>query len=87
MKKELLISFGEPGGPQVVLLEDGRMEEFSVDPTSAPSTLGNIYKGRISNIEPALQAAFVDIGRAQGGIPRAGRRLIPPAMDGTFGCP
>jgi ribonuclease G len=47
---------------QTALLEDGRLAEFSVEKTEGSSLVGNLYKGRVVNVLPGMQAAFVDIG-------------------------
>ncbi|MDZ4787428.1 MAG: Rne/Rng family ribonuclease [Blastochloris sp.] len=59
--KELIINI-EPLEKRVAMLEGGVLEEFSIERDSDRSISGNIYKGRIHNIEPALKALFVDIG-------------------------
>ena len=47
---------------RVALLEDGQLEEYSVERDSSRNIAGSIYKGRVKNIEPGLKAMFVDIG-------------------------
>jgi ribonuclease G len=47
---------------RVALLEDGRVEEYSVERDSSRNIAGSVYKGRVKNIEPGLKAMFVDIG-------------------------
>jgi ribonuclease G len=47
---------------QLALLEDGRLTELSVEREEDDSLVGNLYKGRIVNVLPGMQAAFVDIG-------------------------
>jgi ribonuclease G len=47
---------------QLALLEDGRLTELSVERTEGSSLVGNLYKGRVVNVLPGMQAAFVDIG-------------------------
>lgn len=47
---------------RVALLEEGRVEEYGVERQSDRNIVGNIYKGKVRNIEPALKAMFVDIG-------------------------
>ena len=44
------------------LLNDGRLEEYKIEHDTDEPKVGDIYLGRISNLDPALQAAFVDIG-------------------------
>src|SRR5258706_11071027 len=47
---------------RVALLEDGQLEEYSVERDSSRNIAGSVYKGRIKNIEQGLKAMFVDIG-------------------------
>jgi len=47
---------------QSALLEDGILTEFSLERTEGASLIGNLYKGRVVNVLPGMQAAFVDIG-------------------------
>jgi len=47
---------------QLALVEDGRLAEISIEKTGSDSLVGNIYKGRVVNVLPGMQAAFVDIG-------------------------
>ena len=47
---------------RVALLEDGLLEEYSVERDSSRNIVGSIYKGRVKNIEHGLKAMFVDIG-------------------------
>jgi len=47
---------------RVALLENGRLEEYSVERNSSRNIVGSVYKGRVKNIEMGLKAMFVDIG-------------------------
>jgi ribonuclease G len=47
---------------RVALLEDGVLEEYSIERVSERNIVGGIFKGRVKNIEPGLKAMFVDIG-------------------------
>lgn len=47
---------------RVALLEDGNLEEYTIERVGTSSIVGSIYKGRIKNIEQGLKAMFVDIG-------------------------
>src|SRR6201993_2870259 len=47
---------------RVALLENGRLEEYSVERSGSRNIVGCVYKGRVKNIEPGLKAMFVDIG-------------------------
>src|SRR5947199_3458011 len=47
---------------RVALLEDGRLEEYSVERNTSRNIVGSVYKGRVKNIEMGLKAMFVEIG-------------------------
>jgi ribonuclease E len=68
MKKEMLINVLQPEECRIAILEDGVLEELYVERTSHESYVGNIYKGRVVNIEPSIQAAFVDFGVGRNGF-------------------
>jgi len=59
---QIIINIEEPEECRVALLENGRLEAFDIETLAHTQTRGNLYKGHILNIEPSLQAAFVDIG-------------------------
>ena len=61
MKKEIVID-KEMGLTRVAVLEDGELCEFYLEREGARKLAGNIYKGRVQNVLPGMQAAFVDIG-------------------------
>ena len=62
---------------RVALLEDGRLEEYSVERDSSRNIAGSVYKGRVKNIEPGLKAMFIDIGLEKNHFWDA----IPAALD------
>jgi ribonuclease E len=68
MKKDMLINVLQPEECRIAILEDGILEELYVERTSQELYVGNIYKGRIVNIEPSIQAAFVDFGVGRNGF-------------------
>src|SRR6266487_2341456 len=68
MKKEMLINVLQPEECRIAIVEDGVLEELYVERTGHESYVGNIYKGRIVNIEPSIQAAFVDFGVGRNGF-------------------
>lgn len=53
---------------RIALLEDGQLEELYSERTANATNVSNIYKGRVVNVEPAIQAAFVDFGSGQNGF-------------------
>ncbi|MFN6140414.1 MAG: ribonuclease E/G [Planctomycetota bacterium] len=68
MKKEMLINVSQAEECRIALLEDGTLEELYTERTSQNNWVGNIYKGKIVNIEPSIQAAFVDFGVGRNGF-------------------
>ncbi|HUR55384.1 MAG TPA: hypothetical protein VMZ71_14720, partial [Gemmataceae bacterium] len=68
MKKEMLINVLQPEECRIAIVENGVLEELYVERSSQESYVGNIYKGRIVNIEPSIQAAFVDFGIGRNGF-------------------
>jgi len=60
-EKEIIISC-ERLEKRVALLEGGRLEEFAIERDSDRQISGNVYKGRVKNLEAGLKAMFVDIG-------------------------
>jgi ribonuclease E len=98
MKKEMLINVLQPEESRIAIVEDGVLEELYVERTGHENYTGNIYKGRIVNIEPAIQAAFVDFSVGRNGFlhvsdvePQYYRRLMddaePPARDRSRAAP
>ncbi len=57
---------------QVAVLEDGVLVEHFVTTETSSSLVGNIYLGRVQNVLPGMEAAFVDIGRGRNGVLYAG---------------
>jgi len=57
---------------QIAVIEDGILVEHYVDRASATSLIGNIYLGKVQNVLPGMEAAFVDIGRVRNAVLYAG---------------
>jgi len=53
---------------RIAIVDNGQLEELYVERVSSASHVGNIYKGRITNVEPSIQAAFVDFGLSKNGF-------------------
>ena len=68
MKKEMLINVSQPEECRIAIIEDGLLEELYIERASQDNYVGNIYKGRIVNLEPSIQAAFVDFGVGRNGF-------------------
>jgi Rne/Rng family ribonuclease len=59
--KQILIN-SEELQVRVAVVEDGKLQDFFMERNNKDRIVGSIFKGRIKNLEPSLQAAFVDIG-------------------------
>ena len=59
--KEIIIN-AESLETRIALQEDGRLEEFTIERTTAERLVGSIFKGKVRNLKDDLKAAFVDIG-------------------------
>ena len=57
---------------QLAVVEDGILVEHYVDRASATSLIGNVYLGRVQNVLPSMEAAFIDIGRGRNAVLYAG---------------
>ncbi|MEO7589139.1 MAG: Rne/Rng family ribonuclease, partial [Arachnia sp.] len=57
---------------QLAVVEDGILVEHYVDRASATSLIGNVYIGRVQNVLPSMEAAFIDIGRGRNAVLYAG---------------
>ena len=57
---------------QVGVLEDGMLVEHFVTDETNTSIIGNIYLGRVQNVLPSMEAAFIDIGTGRNGVLYAG---------------
>lgn len=68
MKKEMLINVLQPEESRIAIVEDGILEELYVERTSQEKFVGNIYKGKVVNLEPSIQAVFVDFGVGRNGF-------------------
>jgi ribonuclease E len=92
MDRKILVNVVDPEECRVAVLEDGLLQEFALERARDRSTVGDIYKGRVLNVEPSIQAAFVDLGESRNGflhasdcIPelhgRPGPRSRPPPVQ------
>jgi len=64
----MMINASDQEEYRIAIVEDGRLEEYYTDSSTKEQIRGNIYKGVILNIEPSLQAAFVDCGLERNGF-------------------
>ena len=65
---EMIVNYVPGEECRIAMLEDGKLEEFSVEPADQVSRVGNIYVGRVANIEQSIQAAFIDFGTEENGF-------------------
>jgi len=68
MSKELLIDGSHPEETRIAIKSDDKVEEYEYENIHRKNLKGNIYLGKISRIEPSLQAAFVDFGNERHGF-------------------
>ena len=68
MEKNLYIDASHPNETRVVLKSDNNIEDYEYEGSKNNLIKNNIYLGKVSRIEPSLQAAFVDFGRERHGF-------------------
>lgn len=68
MTRKIYMNVAEGDECRIAVLENGKLFEYFVDRPSQLKHVGNIYKAVVSNIEPGIQAAFVDIGLERNGF-------------------
>ena len=83
MRKQVLVT-ADRGETRVAILEaeegqkaQGRVAELYIERRGSRSIVGNIYKGKVDNVLPGLEAAFVDIGLEKNGFLHADDVVIP----------
>ena len=70
----------QEGRTQIAVLEDGVLVEHYVARKAAASMIGNVYLGKVQNVLPSMEAAFVDIGKGRNAVLYAGEvNWTPPA--------
>ena len=68
MSKNLYIDASHPNETRVVLKSDENIEDYEYESVNNTLIKNNIYLGKVSRIEPSLQAAFIDFGRERHGF-------------------
>ena len=63
MEKNLYIDASHPNETRVVLKSENNIEDYEYEGLKNTLIKNNIYLGKVSRIEPSLQAAFIDFGR------------------------
>lgn len=75
MDKRMLINAVEPEESRIAVLEDGVLEELYLERQSLAQIVGNIYQGKVVNVEPSIDAAFVEFGGSRNGFLHASDTL------------
>ena len=68
MERNLYIDASHPSETRVVLKSEENIEDYEYESKKNILVRNNIYLGKVSRVEPSLQAAFVDIGRERHGF-------------------
>ena len=68
MEKNLYIDASHPNETRIVLKSDNNIEDYEYEGIRNNLIKNNIYLGKVSRIEPSLQAAFIDFGRERHGF-------------------
>jgi ribonuclease E len=68
MSREMLINNLLGQECRIAVVDGGHLQELYVERASNASRVGNIYKGKVTNVEPGIQAAFVDFGAGKNGF-------------------
>jgi ribonuclease E len=64
----MLINAQRPEELRIAIVRDGTLESFQVDVAESGLARGNIYRGTIANVQPSLNAAFIDYGAERHGF-------------------
>jgi ribonuclease E len=86
--KTMLINVTHAEESRVGIVEDGQLESFEIESLSREYLKGNIYKGIVRRIHPAIEAAFVDIGAGRDAflpLDEICFRNLPPGRNGATG--
>jgi len=63
--KRMLVNVLDPEESRVAIVEDGTLLEYHLEETDRRSLVGNVYLARVVNIEPGIQAAFLEFGESK----------------------
>ena len=78
--KQIIIS-SHPANTRVCIVEDGKLVEFWVERESTERVVGNIYKGKVMNVLPGMESAFVNIGLEKNAFLYAGDMICDEAAQ------
>jgi len=66
---QLMVVNDTPGEEcRIAIVREGKLEMLNMERQANATQVGNIYKGRVTNVEPAIQAAFIEFGESQAGF-------------------
>ena len=96
--REMLINVVEGEEVRIAIVQKNQLEELYMERSSTESHIGSIYKGRVMNVEPSIQAAFIDFGIGKNGFlhisdlhpqyfPRSFQPSVKPHPPRGLGCP
>ena len=68
MAKRILVDAIYPNETRVVIADNNRIENFDYETAAKKQSKGNVYLGKITRVEPSLQAAFVEYGEDKHGF-------------------
>ena len=68
MSKNILIDTTNNIETRIAVTDDGKLDDFEIEPNKKNAVKGDIYLAKITRIEPSLQAAFVDFGTSRNGF-------------------
>ncbi|MGB4327085.1 MAG: Rne/Rng family ribonuclease [Bacillota bacterium] len=80
MTREILVNVNTDE-TRVALVEDGSVVEFYLERPTSQKIVGNIYLGKVINVLPGMQAAFVDIGEEKNAFLYVDDASLPPEMQ------
>ncbi|MBF0455817.1 MAG: Rne/Rng family ribonuclease [Magnetococcales bacterium] len=68
MTKRMLVDATHPEEVRVAIIQDNRLNDLEIETAAKEQIKGNIYLGKVSRVEPSLQAAFIDFGNGRQGF-------------------
>ncbi|QUL97622.1 MAG: Rne/Rng family ribonuclease [Candidatus Fermentithermobacillus carboniphilus] len=80
MNREILINANRDE-TRVAVVEDGSVVEFYLERPTSQKTAGSIYLGKVINVLPGMQAAFIDIGEEKNAFLYVDDAFLPPELE------
>jgi ribonuclease E len=68
MSKKILIDASNANETRIAVTENGKLDDFEIEPNKKNAVKGDVYLAKIIRVEPSLQAAFVDFGSSRNGF-------------------